>query len=450
MRWTDAAVRTALSLGEGDESVQFTRIATDSRTVSPGDLFVALSGERFDGHQFLEPARVAGAIGAVVRAGTPEVSGLRLYRVEDPLRALGWLARHRRRSVTGPVVAVTGTNGKTSTKEMLAGVLATRYRTHATRSNLNNLVGVPQTILEAPDDTEALVVEAGANLPGEIGRYREIIEPSITVITNVAPGHLEGFGSLEAVLTEKVSLALAVPLAVVGTEPAALRERAEPLAGRVVTAGLERADVVPTSVTVLADGRTHVTIDEVGFTVSQLGLHQVRNAVLAWAVGRELGLDRSAVAVALETVTIPGGRGDLSRHGDLTILNDSYNANPASFRAAIELAATLRSGRPLVFVAGTMRELGPDSAKLHQEIADRLIDLDPDLIGAVGEFVPALDRYAERLGDRLLTAPDAVTMGKRLAPRLKGSELVVIKGSRGVALERLLPDLVAAATRPAH
>ena len=163
MEWTDAEVRSALGLDAGDAGARYSSVVTDTRQVAPGALFVALAGERFDGHAFLPAAREAGATGAVVRKGTEPVEGLRYYEVDDPLRAYGWLARHRRRRFRGPVVAVTGTNGKTSTKEMLAAVLGTRYRTHATRLNLNNLVGVPQTILECPADVEALVVE-------EIGR----------------------------------------------------------------------------------------------------------------------------------------------------------------------------------------------------------------------------------------------------------------------------------------
>src|SRR5262249_52295414 len=142
--------------------------------------------------------------------------------VDDTLRAYGWLARAWRRRIGGPVVAITGTNGKTSTKELLRAVLGTRHRVSATRANLNNLVGVPQTILEAPSDADALVIEAGANLVGEIARYRDIIEPTISVVTNVAAGHLEGFGSLEGVLAEKIALVDGVPLAVVGTEPRGL------------------------------------------------------------------------------------------------------------------------------------------------------------------------------------------------------------------------------------
>ena len=203
-QWTRTFVADALGafLPEGEP---FTSVSTDTRTLEPGALFFALTGERFDGHDHLGDALARGAAAAVVRKGTPAMAGLLLVEVASPLEAYGALAHARRREIAGPVVAVTGTNGKTSTKEMLRAVLATRYQVHATHANLNNLVGVPFTILSAPEGTEALVVEAGANLPGEIARYREIIEPDITVITNAGAGHLEGFGSPEGCSTRSLS-----------------------------------------------------------------------------------------------------------------------------------------------------------------------------------------------------------------------------------------------------
>jgi len=446
MRWNDAAVRAALGTRGAGRQIEFSAVSTDSRSVTPGALFVALAGERFDGHDFLEAVSLAGGAGAVVRRGTTPVSGLEYYEVEDPLEAYGLLARHRRRAVPGPVVAVTGTNGKTSTKEMLTVALATRFRAHATRVNLNNLVGVPQTILAAPDQTEALAIEAGANLPGEMARHRTVIEPSLTVITNVAAGHLEGFGSLAQVLEEKLALAREVPLAVVGSGNPALAAGAQAVAARVITAGLDReAEVRPDRVELTEGGRARLGIEGLTFTLPLVGRHQAGNAMLVWAVARELGLEPRRVAQALESFTIPGGRGELTQHGRLTVLNDSYNANPASFLTAIELAAALRSGRRLVFVAGTMRELGPASARLHAEVAEKLVNLEPDLLAAVGDFGPALAPYRDRLRDRLLVAPDAESMGPLVAARLSGTELVVLKGSRGVALERMLPAMLARA-----
>ncbi|MEZ4456024.1 MAG: cyanophycin synthetase, partial [Gemmatimonadales bacterium] len=172
------------------------------------------------------------------------------------------------------------------------------------------------------------------------------------------------------------------------------------------------------------------------------GRHQAANAALVWAAAGELGLDSAAVADALSHITIPGGRGEVAQYGALTILNDSYNANPASFRALIDLVAAMRAGRRLVFVAGTMRELGPDAARFHDEIAERLVALAPDVLAGIGEFVPALEAHRGSLPDRLVTAADAPALGPLLASRLRGDELVVLKGSRGVALERLIPDLV--------
>lgn len=438
----DRFVRSALGLAGGD-GVRYAAIQTDTRALVSGALFVALSGERFDGHGFLEAARDAGASGAVVRRGTPPVPGLRSYEVDDTLRAWGDLARARRRLVTGPVIAITGQNGKTSTKEMVAAVLATRWRVHRTRANNNNLVGVPLTILEAPDDVEALVIEAGANLPGEIARYREIIEPDIAIVTNAGAGHLEGFGTVEGVVHEKLSLTRDAPVAIVGVSPdtlaAGARERG---ARRVRTAGIAGADLVPEEVETTPDGRPRVTIDGQGFTLAARGRHQAGNAMFAWAVVRELGLDPAAAAAALEQFTLPGGRGEYAMHGGLAILNDGYNANPESFGAAIAMARELRRDRRLVFVAGTMKELGDASAVLHREVAAELAGLAPEVLALVGDFVPAFADWRADFSGVILEAADADTMGPLLARQLVGDELVVLKGSRGAALERILPAIL--------
>jgi UDP-N-acetylmuramoyl-tripeptide--D-alanyl-D-alanine ligase len=448
--WSERAVREALGLGlpRGYSPITFSGISTDSRSIASDALLVALEGERFDAHDHLSAAAAAGATGAIVRQGTPPVPGLVLFEVPDTLRAFGLLARARRRTLKGPVIAVTGTNGKTSTKEMLAAVLRTRYLTHATRANLNNLVGVPLTILEAPADTEALIVEAGANLPGEIARYREIIEPSLTIVTNAVAGHLEGFGSLAGVVAEKLSLTDDVPLAVVGVEPPDLATGARKRAARVRTAALRNADLTPDRVTLDASARPVITIGGNTFVLAARGLHQADNAIRVWAVVEALGLDPKAAARALEEFSIPSGRGELLQEGSLTILNDCYNANPQSFRAAIATAAVLRANRRLVFVAGTMRELGEDSTALHLEVGDALVKLNPDLLAVVGDFVPALERHAGALGSRLITATDPMALAPVLAQRLEGNEMIVLKASRGVALERILPALAAHAKNP--
>ena len=441
MRWTDALVREALGLPSALAPVTYSQVSTDTRSITPDALFVALKGDRFDGHDHLIAARKAGAAGAIVRPGTANVEGLRLYLVADTLEAYGKLALLRRRMIAGPVVAIGGANGKTSTKEMCRAVLATRYRVHATPANDNNLVGIPKTMLAAPEDTEALVIEAGASVRGELARARPIIEPSVVMTTNVVLSHLDGFGTLDGVLEEELDLLQGAPLAIVGMEPAALSERARGRAKSVITAGLARADRVPQSVSMDSTGRPTLVVDDHRITLPLLGQHQASNAMLVWTLARELGLDPVAAAEALRTLRIPGGRGELIESGGLTIVNDAYNANPSSFLAAIATARAMRGSRRLVFVAGTMRELGDEAARHHAAVAAALVGLEPDLLAAVGDFVPALAPYAERLKGRLLTATDAPAMGPLLKERLRGDELIVLKASRGAALERILPHL---------
>jgi UDP-N-acetylmuramoyl-tripeptide--D-alanyl-D-alanine ligase len=458
MHWTGVAVEGALCLTTAPVTAPFTSISTDTRTIEPGALFVALSGERFDGHAYLAQARDQGACAAVVRRGTPPVSGLELLEVADPLAAYGDLARARRRMVTGPVVCVTGNNGKTTTKEMVAAVLRTRYRTHATRANNNNLVGVPLTILEAPDDVEALVIEGGGNVPGELPRYREIVAPDITIATNATEGHLEGYGTLQAIVEDTAAVARGVPVVIVGTEPPSLAETirrgahdarlttrdARPAA--ITSVGFEDADRIPEIVSIDAAARSTVHMGGRTIQLPLPGRHQAVNALFAWVVAESLGLDLDRCAAALASVSVPAGRSELSEVSGYTVFNDCYNANPHSFAAAIATARELRRGRRLVFVAGTMRELGPDAAARHDEVADAILTLEPELVAAVGEFVPAFARHAVALGDRLVTAPDAATMGPLLARRLQGGELIVLKGSRGATLERILPAVTGRAS----
>jgi UDP-N-acetylmuramoyl-tripeptide--D-alanyl-D-alanine ligase len=286
-----------------------------------------------------------------------------------------------------------------------------------------------------------MVIEAGASLPGEIARARTIIEPSIGMITNVAESHLEGFGSVAGVLHEKLELIRGVAVAIVGSEPEALAAEARLVAPRVTTAGLAGTDTAPSALTLHPSGRTSFTIDGVEVHLPLQGQHQAANAMLAWSLVRELGLDSQSAAAALSSLVIPGGRGEILEAGGFTIVHDAYNANPSSFRAAIATARAMRPGRRLVFVAGSMRELGVDSARLHRDIAELLVALEPDLLAVVGEFVPAMEDAAPRLGDRLVKAADPLDLGPRLATRLRGDELIFLKASRGVALERIFPYL---------
>ncbi len=416
-------------------------VSTDTRTLKPGDLFVALVGERFDGHDYLPTAREKGAIAAVVRRRTVPVPGLELLEVDDTLWAYGSLGTARRRRITGPVVCVTGNNGKTTTKEMVAAVLKTKYRTWATRANNNNLVGVPLTMLESPVDTEALVIEAGGNVPGELPRLGEICEPDAAVLTNATAGHLEGYGSIDVIVADTIAAAHRARLVVSGMEPPSLPCAARAAFPGAVTVGWSGADRTPEVLEIDALARPAVRLGGERVQLPLPGRHQAINALMAWTVGEWAGVEAVAARAALAAVSVPGGRSELRTVGALTILDDCYNANPHSFDAAIATAKALAQGRRLVFVAGTMRELGPDAPRLHREVAERLVALKPDLLALVGDFVPAVEPWAAQLGDRLLTAEDAPAMGPLLAERLQGDEVVVLKASRGAALERILPAI---------
>jgi UDP-N-acetylmuramoyl-tripeptide--D-alanyl-D-alanine ligase len=441
--WTSDEVAAALGVPSPGK-LTFPSISTDTRHLTPGSLFVALKGENFDAHNFLAKAKEQGATAAVVRRGTTPVPGLAFFEVDDTLEALGLLARARRRMFPEgtPVVAITGSSGKTSTKEMIRAALGARYRVHATSRNLNNRVGVPLTILSAPDDTEALVVEAGASVPGEIAKLRDIIEPTIAVITNVGYAHVEGFGSLEGVMTEKLSLLDRAPVAILGSGPDAMWPEAR-----------RRTQVIPAALPGQSgdDSLLDRYLDEVGhprltlhsgeeITLPALGIHQLENAQIALAVAQRAGVDHDAAARALAGVLLPEGRGNVREIGNLMVIDDSYNANPASMRRAVQTAAWLarRQRRPLVVVVGTMLELGPESARLHAEAAREIAERKPALVAAVGAFARAFESLREDLGGRLITAADANALGPRLKSALRGNELVLLKASRGVALEQVL------------
>lgn len=449
--WTDAAVREALGLPRGERGdVVYSGVSTDTRQLGEGALFVALRGERFDAHAFLGEAAARGARGAVVeRRSADAPDSLIYYVVPDTLVALGQLARARRRSLSARVCAVTGTNGKTTTKDMTRAVLGTRFRVHATTANLNNLVGGPLTLLAAPDDAEAIVVELGTNAPGEIARLAAIVEPDAAIITSVAEGHLEGLGDLAGVLAEKTSLLAALRpggVAFVADEPRELPERARTLAARVRVAGLtDRADADLSAEEVRVDDEGRVRFRWAGRDVrlNFRGRPNARNALLALGLGREWGVDADAAVAALERLEPAKLRSELHRYGELVVIADCYNANPASVEAALELLESMprRGGR--VAVLGTMRELGGASDALHRRVAERAAAADLDLVVATGEFVRAFEHLAGQMGARLVREEDPLAAYAVLEPRLRGDEVVLLKGSRGVELERLLPRLEA-------
>ena len=451
--WTrDRAARALASCARGAlprGSSRFTGVSTDTRDIAPGALFVALAGEHFDAHEFLRDAVARGARGVVV--SRPEAAsglGVPVYPVADTLIALGALANYRRRAwgPTGPVIAIAGSNGKTTTKELARAALASRLEVHATAGNLNNLVGVPLTLLALPDAADAVVVELGMNVPGEMARLRAIAEPTITVITCIAEEHLEGLGSIEGVMREE---SIALDGAQIGVVPAAQPELVSAARGRVrrlVTAGLGEGDVCAARWGAAPDGRGWLEMDGVTVRPPVPGAHNLRNAMLAIAVARECGIPVADAAHGIEGAVIPPMRMAWGSLGAATLINDAYNASPASMRAALDVLGGLAGGRQRVAVLGTMRELGSHAARLHGEIARDALATSVDVIAAVGEMAAALHAAAPA-DPRLVLAEDLDALWPRLEPRLARDAIILLKASRGVRLERLVPLLTAWATR---
>ena len=446
--WTDAAVREALGLRPGlaREGVAFTGVSTDSRTVAEGDLYVALVGDRFDGHDFVAEAVARGARGAVVSRQPAGDGTASLYPVSDTLVALGALAAHRRRALGIPVVGLTGSAGKTTTKEFIRGALSGALQVHATRGNLNNRIGMPLTLLNTPGTADVVVLEMGTNEPGEIRALAQVARPDIGVVVTVGEAHLEKLGSVEGVLQEKLDLLrnlAAGGRCVVGDEPPFLAEAARGICPDVRVAGWsERAEpgLRPEAVEVDAWGIHRFGWRGQTVTLGVPGRHVVVNALLALAVAELLGVRPRDAAQGLGGVGAGSMRGEVRRVGDLTVVVDCYNANPPSVRAALELLAGQTASRR-VAVLGTMLELGEASGALHREVLRDALSRELDLVVATGAFADAASQ--EPADARVLAAPTWKDAYPELKGRLGGDEVVLLKASRGVALEGILALLEA-------
>ncbi len=422
-------------------SAEVSGITTDTRKIGKGDVFVALRGERFDGHDYLRDAVRDGAAALVVsRAPRLATLGVPIFEVKDTLIALGALANYWRRAWGKTIVGVAGSNGKTSTKDLLRAALGRTYSIHATTGNLNNRIGVPLSLLSMPPEADMAVIELGTSLPGEIAILRDIAEPDIALVTSIAEEHLEGLGDLAGVLREEAAVYEGVEVGIAPSAQPEVAEAARGKAKRVVVAGLDgNAGVKPDRWEMGPDG---LGVIEIGGTVVRppvRGLHNLRNAMLALAVARECGVSYEDAAAGIATMPQPKMRSAWEQVGDVTLINDAYNANPGSTRAAIELLKGTGSGRQRVIVLGTMRELGAASEQCHADIAGLALASGADIVAGIGEFAPALEKQNER--GRVITAPDVEDLWPQLEARLQRNAIILLKASRGVELERLVPHL---------
>jgi UDP-N-acetylmuramoyl-tripeptide--D-alanyl-D-alanine ligase len=426
------------------------RVWSDSRTVGVGDLFVALSGVKFDAHDFLPQAVQGGAAALVVsRPDAAAGLGIPTFVVGDTLVALGALARYRRRAWGRPVVGIVGTNGKTSTKELIRAALGSTLRVHATEGNYNNLVGVPLTLFALPDDADIAVVEMGTNQPGEIARLRAIAEPDIGVVTSVAEEHLEGLGDLNGVLREELSGVDGTRVAIVPASQPEVVAAARGRATRVVSAGLGAGDLRPARWGIDPDGAGWLDIEGVEVRPAVRGAHNLRNAMLALAVARECGVSFENAGRGVAAVRVPPMRVNFQQVGRATIINDAYNSNPGSARAALELLEHAGRGRQRVAVLGPMLEMGAHAPRLHRDVAEAALNAPIEVIAGVGEFADALSALAAD-PNRVVTAAGVEELWGRLVSRLRPDAVILLKGSRGVRLERLVAPITEWAERAAR
>jgi UDP-N-acetylmuramoyl-tripeptide--D-alanyl-D-alanine ligase len=466
LKFVADACAAKIRRGTGEIPVQ--NVCTDSRAARPGDLFFAIRGERFDGHNFVTEVAAKGAAAVVVErdkvrspafrrspeppeGGTPDEPACAVLVVDNTRAALGRLAAAYRREFQLPVIAVAGSNGKTTTKELIAAVLRRKLATLWSEASFNNDIGVPLTLLRLDRSHQAAVLEAGTNHPGELAPLVEMIRPGYGVLTNIGREHLEFFGDLAGVAQEEGRLAELLPadgkLWVNGdnawTDSIAKRTRAA-----VVRVGLgERNDWRARSIRLDKGGVTFRVeaprSDWSGeYRINLLGRHQVVNALFAVAVSEELGLGRPAIRDGLAECQPPKMRLQFWEANGVRVLDDAYNANADSTLAALETLCGLPLQGRRVAVLGDMNELGADSESAHAEVGRRAAELGIGQLFAVGKMAPVTARAARDAGlARVIEFADVEAAVSAVKGFLKAGDVVLLKASRASRLERIAATL---------
>lgn len=430
-----------------------TGISTDTRTLRAGDLFVPLRGPHTDGHSFLSDAVRRGAAAALwAHQGDDVAASIPLVQVADPLVALGSLAAYYRHRLPITVVGITGSVGKSTTTKMTATVLSKRFRTVATRSEWNAEVGVPLTVLGLSESDEVAVIEMAMRGLGQIAELVEIARPSIGVVTTLGESHLEFLGTKENIARAKGELIAGLPsggTAVLNGDDVAVMDLAKLCRGRVVTYGLDGpADVGADQIRTTRSGvRFHLHAGGHGADVKlgSWGRHNVRNALAASAVGLVMGMNLQDIVRGLEEVHLPHGRLEPVQFGDVLVLDDTYNASPASVRAAMAVLSDLAPLGHRIAVLGEMRELGPASAAMHADLGRVVASVGVRLLLAVGDD----DARALSVGAAEAGLPaQAIAHVRRLeeavpilSNALRPHDVVLIKGSRALEMERIVERL---------
>ncbi len=445
----DDAAQWAAATVSGSSESRTTAIhgaSIDSRAIAPGELFVPLAGSQVDGHRFIAQAFARGAAASLcARDRLGEFAGREpgpLLVVDDVTIALQAIARGWRARWTGDLIGVTGSAGKTTTKDLVAAVLATRGPTHRTSGNLNNHWGVPLTLMGLVPEHRAAVVEMGMNHAGEIAALAALAAPNAAVITNVGSAHLENLGTIEAIAREKASLAHALPrhgVAFAGADSPVLLDALAGTPCRIVTYGFASvSDVWPRDYESLGPLGSRFEVE--GFppvTLALVGRHQVMNALAALAVAREFDCDPAAAVTALASVAPGSGRMEVRTVRGATLLVDCYNANPESTRAALETLFAWPGAERRIAVLGDMLELGPRSGELHRATGAAIRGAES---WSVGTFASDYAAGAESAGIEHRTFATKPDLSRELYARLAPGVVVLLKGSRGAALEDILAE----------
>lgn len=454
MRWIAEAIQGRIV--QGDPETEYQGVSTDSRSIRPGELFWALDGERYKGRDFLGAAAARGALGFVVPAemSLPTLEGQVLIAVSDTLWALGEFARHYRRLFDIPIVAITGSNGKTTTKEMIASILSTTKRVAKNRGNLNNLIGLPLSLLTLAPEDEAGVFELGMNQRGEIRRLAEICDPTVGLVTNVGPVHLELVGTIEDVADAKAELFQAMAprgTAVVNSDDPRLVSRAQKRAGRQIHFGLENpADVTASNISDAgSEGMDFdLCIGEAALPVHVpiMGIHNVMNALAAAAVVAALGERLEIIPQGLRHFTNLSLRQQVVRvSGDITVINDAYNANPVSMSAALRTFAALKGTSRGIVILGDMLELGAQARPLHQNLGEQVAQARADYLLLLGDYavdVAAGARQGGLASEVIVIGGDHDELKEYLRRLLQPGDFVLVKGSRRMAMEKVIQNLL--------
>ena len=429
----------------------FTGVSTDSRSTKAGDCFFAIPGENFDGHDYVSDAFAKGAVCAVVGKDidSEKSAGKCLLKVEDTIRALGELAGEYRRQAGYKVVAITGSAGKTTTRQIIYHALSQRFRVYQAPKSFNNQIGLPLTLLGAAANDQIVIAELGSNHPGEIPYLTRIAEPDIAVVTNVHPAHLEGFGDLQAIIQEKSSISEGLKpdgVLIINGDFDRLVEACRARGLRFITFGKSDGCDYRTG-NIRPDGQaSRFTIDGVEVFLPLAGPGNVENALAAWAACSQLGLTIDDFAQAIETLSPVSMRTELLQIGTLTVLSDCYNANPASMKNALEILANLdpTGQRREVFICGDMAELGGQAERLHAELGGNIAQAGVQLLLAVGKFAKIAAEAAQASAEydlKIKCFEDTVSAYNNLHEFIKDYDIILVKGSRVVKLEMLVEKL---------